>query len=714
MRITCAAATAVLGIVCVSQDLLAQEKGAALGSPAFKVSADSPVGWRGDGNGRYVAADPPLTWGRTSKAVLELATQAKKPKADDKGKAISDGIIRDWLILGPLPIPEGKKPGDEFGADEAKIEPNEGDKLGELQWKGITPETSWIDFWPMYKAAVPDPKGVVAYVHAYVYSAEGKPVFLNTMLTASGRAWLNGKPVGNYPKGDGLQGGVRLNLPLEKGWNRLLIRVAPLLSTDWSKGVFQWHFSAAFYGGEKSEYESKNILWSTPMPDNGPGVGSPILVGDKLFMQTEPCGLVCISAKDGKALWGRSSTFADAATPEERQKNAEVFTEIDALAAKVKDSFQAYCDAPDKFAADVKAKPEAPRLAAKINGLMKKVDAEKYAGQTGSEAGESAPTPASDGQNVYVLYGSGVVACFDLDGNRKWTTTVSNKHSEHGYCASPLVIDGKVVIKASGYLGAVALDAKTGAVVTPLPAWKTKGLSAYSTPMAVEVGGEKLVVQSFGVLSRLKDGKVVAQKFTPPYYNLADFVSPTIEGKVLCSLALAKGPGGVRFAFQTLPDAMAEPLAMADTKECEYDVKGFPCWFAYDHCASPLLYQGLVYSLSVDGVLTVIDAAKGEVVYQKLLDLTPFMWHGLVSRAGCSASPTLAGKYIYIWDDQGSTIVIESGRTFKQVARNRIEQNWYRYGPERNECTISNPVFSGKQMFYRGEVNLYCIEEKGK
>ena len=74
----------------------------------------------------------------------------------------------------------------------------------------------------------------------------------------------------------------------------------------------------------------------------------------------------------------------------------------------------------------------------KINKLVQDVDRERYEGQSGSEAGESAVTPVSDGQNVWVVYGSGVVACFDLAGNRKWTTVIPIKHSEHGYCSNAL------------------------------------------------------------------------------------------------------------------------------------------------------------------------------------------------------------------------------------------------------------------------------------
>jgi hypothetical protein len=71
------------------------------------------------------------------------------------------------------------------------------------------------------------------------------------------------------------------------------------------------------------------------------------------------------------------------------------------------------------------------------------MDRQEYPGQSGSETGEAAPAPVSDGQHVYALYGSGVAACFDLDGNRKWTTVVNVRNSEHGYAASPSLVDGR-------------------------------------------------------------------------------------------------------------------------------------------------------------------------------------------------------------------------------------------------------------------------------
>jgi len=449
------------------------------------------------------------------------------------------------------------------------------------------------------------------------------------------------------------------------------------------------------------------------MPDNGPGVGAPIVVGDRLFVLAEGGVLACLRASDGQPLWARASTCADAATAEERKTNAAVFETIAALSSNMTAALQAYVADPPAFAADAKAREACPKAARKINDGMRRIDRTRYAGQSDSEAGEAAATPVSDGAYVWVVFGSGVVACFDLDGNRKWTTVLDMRHNEHGYCASPCLVDGRLVVKAAQYLGAVALDARTGAVATPMPLWKTRGLHMYSSPVVAAVGGDKLVVQSFGVLVRPGDGRIVSQEFTPPYYNIGDCVSPVVEGRTVCSSVL--GDKGMKFAFLTLPGALAEPFALAGVKTCQYDVKAFPAWFAYDHCASPLLYEGLAYAVSVDGVLTVMDAATGAVVYQKLLDLAPIMAHGGpsagIARAGCSSSPALGGRHIFVWDDQGDTVIFEPGRTFKPVARNRIERTHYSFSTaSRNECTVSCPVFCGARIYYRAEETLYCLE----
>ena len=44
--------------------LLANPPGAPLGSTKFAPTPDRPLGWRGDGTGRYPGATPPTQWER--------------------------------------------------------------------------------------------------------------------------------------------------------------------------------------------------------------------------------------------------------------------------------------------------------------------------------------------------------------------------------------------------------------------------------------------------------------------------------------------------------------------------------------------------------------------------------------------------------------------------------------------------------------------------
>ena len=111
----------VLAILCVPRSHAERADKPPLGSPDYAPTPDRPMGWRGDGSGRFPAANPPLTWGRLSTAVKGLSAQATKPKPDDKGSPMPEGVTREWLTLGPVPIPAGKKEKDDFGTGEDKF-----------------------------------------------------------------------------------------------------------------------------------------------------------------------------------------------------------------------------------------------------------------------------------------------------------------------------------------------------------------------------------------------------------------------------------------------------------------------------------------------------------------------------------------------------------------------------------------------------------------
>src|ERR1043166_4323640 len=86
------------------------------------------VGWRGDGTGKYPAAQPPASWGRVSKAVKGLRAHAARPKESDAGAPMADGVVREWLVL--TPAPRGARADKPILPNAAEPAPAGGEKAG--------------------------------------------------------------------------------------------------------------------------------------------------------------------------------------------------------------------------------------------------------------------------------------------------------------------------------------------------------------------------------------------------------------------------------------------------------------------------------------------------------------------------------------------------------------------------------------------------------
>jgi len=75
-------------------------------------------------------------------------------RAADALKPDSKGYIRNWLMLAPIPLPEGRSGVDLIFQDQIKsegaIQPKAGDKITisgkELTWSAITASTNHVDF----------------------------------------------------------------------------------------------------------------------------------------------------------------------------------------------------------------------------------------------------------------------------------------------------------------------------------------------------------------------------------------------------------------------------------------------------------------------------------------------------------------------------------------------------------------------------------------
>ena len=666
------------------------------GSPDFRPSPQQPVGWRGDGSGRYPGANPPVHWGRVPQQKYQLRSQASKPGEGETGTPIPDGVIREWLVLGPIPCTNALNAEADFLPGEAQFSPAEGDKAGDLAWRKVTTDTSVLDFKSIFGVTTNAP--AVAYAYVNVYSEIAQP--FNVRWMVGGRFLLNGKT--KWWEG-----------PQEKGWNRLLFRI-PCRGTDiyGSDKIAQWFMRLVILPGASAEYEEQNIAWKTRLP--WWSCAQPVVAGDRLFVTGEYRSLICLDKREGRILWSRTVSFYDLATEDEKKAAPEIFKEIEPPVERLKalDASFAFDAASTNAESFGKAAAEKQAVEGKIAGLMAKVDREKYKKLIYGEGGISAPTPTTDGQHVYAFF-QGLVVCYDLQGNRKWACLHPIvKDVEHGQSSSPLVFGGKVMIHDEQ---TVAFDSATGKAAWELPREKwwgnpaetetrylrTKGYFFNASLLGIRLGNEPLLVTPLDVV-RIRDGKVLTN-MAPTACDAIP--TPVIHNGVLYRMTDGRS-GGHALDFIRLPSGPDEPFTVQTEGSIHISDMKYPMWHANCSSASPLYHDGLVYGVSDDGVLSVTDAVKHELVYQKLLDADLWTVHSHdPGRGGCAASPTLAGKYIYLFGNRGTCLVIEPGCEYKQVAKNLL-----RNYPA--ETTVSCPVSEGRRLYYRGLQYLYCIEEK--
>lgn len=650
------------------------------GGPAD--AAEPIAGWRGDGTGKYPAAEPPTTWGRVAKAMRGLRFQAARPGESDAGASMADGVIREWLVLSPAP--EGDKVEEETLPGEAALSPLAGDKIGEAVWKPMRVETGWLDF----NRLLENPGRRIACALTHFHSDTGGKFLVNVTHLGGFRMVLNGVPLpnryGRYP------------IDLAKGWNRLLVKTAPR-DADWACGL-------VFHARWPAEFESTNIAWIAPLPGinggyygGGTGCGSPVIVGDRMYLLSEPHDLICLEKEDGKLLWIKTNSYFDAATVEDRQKPA--YAEAAAIAAKL-DLFNASLLAGGPWQQPLEEKIA---LEKQLSKAMEKVDADRYAKSETPDVGYSGFTPITDGTSVYLWLGSGITAAYDLDGNRRWIRADILPAVEHGFSSSPILVDGKIVVFMRDLL---AIEAATGALAWRIPVVSHQGANPggffHGTPAAAAIGGVPLVILGNGTIVRASDGKVLV---TRPQVGNQAIGSPVLENDLL----LQTNTWGMQLFIERLPAAIGEPLSIS-TRTVSIDTPGFPRYYLPWYIASPLVHDGLAYLVNNSGVLTVVDVKDGRVIDQRMLDVDHFQTSNEGPARGVGISPTLAGKYLFILGNNGGAVVLEPGRGFKQVRKNKIENivaigHW----GERQERFVANPVFDGRRLYIRGEGNLYAI-----
>ncbi len=411
-----------------------------------------------------------------------------------------------------------------------------------------------------------------------------------------------------------------------------------------------------------------NVIWSTEMP--GMSNATPVLVGDKLFVCAEPSTLICVNAADGEILWEAANEYTDVAEGDELADMEQKQAEYNQLRKELGQSYKEFRnvrkqlqDDPDNAALKTKTQ----QLKETMNGQRERMAAMLelwyVKPPTHGTNGYTSATPVTDGEHIWVLFGNGIAACYDLDGNRVWALSVGTPRTPTGWghSASPVLAGGLLITHTNSMK---ALDPTTGEVV-----WEAPIATYWGTPAVTTIEDTPVIITPNGFAVNATDGTVLAEKM-----GVCTYSAPLISDGIVY-FSDERQPWRAIKLPETLDPFETEELWQSRPKKDRY-------------YGSPVIYEGVIYGVVRSQFLSALDLATGEALYEQNLTM---------GKGDCYPSPTIAGGLLFVSCDNGETVVVKPGPTFEEIGRNSLETF--------RAC----PVFVGGRMFMRGYDNLYCI-----
>jgi outer membrane protein assembly factor BamB len=312
----------------------------------------------------------------------------------------------------------------------------------------------------------------------------------------------------------------------------------------------------------------------------------------------------------------------------------------------------------------------------------------------------AAATPATDGERVYVYFGSYGLVCYDLDGNQKWERRFPSADNPYGASASPIIAGEFLVLNHQGkdsYL--LGVDRRSGRTV-----WKTdRSLFQYgwSTPVhwqhdevdeIVVLGGDFQPGQrlmAYNVVDGAErwwvGGLPPCGKSTPVLGDgLVFLAAPDI---ILETAAERRNPErAARFYAKNAARVMAvRPGSRGEVNRAniawseKQGVPGVP---------SPLYCNGRLYAFKNGGIVFCRIAKTGALVYSGRLGAPGYYY----------SSPVAADQKVYIASEEGMVVVLEAGDKLNVLARNKLDGG-----------ILATPALVEANIYVRTENHLYAF-----
>ena len=291
-------------------------------------------------------------------------------------------------------------------------------------------------------------------------------------------------------------------------------------------------------------------------------------------------------------------------------------------------------------------------------------------------------SPVTNGEYVYVSFGSRGLYCLDMEGNLKWEKDLGRMVTRMGFGegSSPVLLDDRLIVNwdHEGDSFIVALSKKTGEELWRVPRDEH---TSWATPLVVEHDGRSQIRANATKRVRSYDGKNGELLWETGGMTPNAIPSPVAAGGVVYLISGFRGNA-----------LLAIPLASASGDITDSDAIAWSLDRDTPYVPSPLLYGDNLYFLKGNnGILTCLDPATGDHRFG------PQRLEGI---EGVYASPVGAAGRVYIAGRNGATLVIRQGPEFEVLAENHLDESF-----------TASAAIAGDEIFLRGQTSLYCIGE---
>ena len=295
--------------------------------------------------------------------------------------------------------------------------------------------------------------------------------------------------------------------------------------------------------------------------------------------------------------------------------------------------------------------------------------------------GFASASPVTDGEHLYVSFGSRGIYCFDLDGEPVWERDLGEMETRNnfGEGASP-ALHGDTLVINWDHEGAdfiVALDKRTGET-----RWRKERdePTSWATPLIVEHENRPQAIVNATSKVRSYDlasgdvlwelgGQTVNVIPSPVAQDGVVYVTSGFRGSALFAIRL--GASGDLEG--------TESILWSHDKSTPY-------------VPSPLLYENLLYLVSANSSrFSCFDAKTGKAHYEA---------EPLPGLFGIYASPVAAAGRVYVMGRDGTAVVLKPGPELEVLATNKLDDK-----------VDASLALVDRELFVRGHQYLYCIAE---